>query len=371
MNSIIKPPLQRWRRMVAAVTLDHFQGRLEQQDNPLLAGRAVGIVGSAKGTLLHAVSPEAAAAGVGPGMRWGEAESRCPGLARVVASPGRYDEASARLMAALADVAPAIEVFGRDQAFLDLTDCQAYYRHDPARIAAMIRTAVGEAVGLPCRVGISGDKTTARQAARLADSDQVGVVPPAAAASFLAPLSIEEVLGGGSGIAEFLARHDIHRCGDMKKIPIHLPARRFGNLGRRLWLMAQGQDPAPVLSAPPAGCSHSQQRRLPATTRDLVLLQTVLVDLAGKLTGQLRREKVLARQFRVALCAPEGWREEDVQSERATDDLRAIAPLCMRFLRQHWYGEPVSELRLQAWPWQEPIVQTDIFLTPRPARRGG
>lgn len=348
--------------MIAAVSVDHLAAAVEQQDNALLRGRPVGLVGGARATRLQGVSAEASAAGVTPGMRWDDAEARCPGLARVVARPERYATVTGLLATGLSGVAPAVETFAPDLLLLDLTDCQAYYRHDPARIATLLRQAARDTAGLDCRIGISGDRTTACQAGRLAGPGGTGIVPPAAAAGFLAPLPVREVLGGSSGVADFLARHGIERCGDMKRVPIHVPARRFGNLGRRLWLMAQGLDPAPVLPPRVAADEPLQERRLAAATRDLLVLQTAFFDLAGKLAGHLRREGLRRRRFRLGLCAPEGWREEEVTCDLDTDDLRAIAPLCARFLRQHWYGEPVTALRVQAAPAEAVARQADIFL---------
>lgn len=350
-----------WRRMIALVALDHFFAAVEQLDNPRLQGRPLGVAGSARGSVLLAVSPEARALGLFPGMAWAEARTRCPELALVVARPERYAEISGRLMQALTEVSPELEAFALDEAFLDLSHCQAYYRHDPERILALIRQTVFRASGLNCSVGISGDRTTARWAARQGLAEGGLVVPPDAAAARLAPLPLAEVCGIGPGIAEFLAAYGVHSCGDMQKIPIGVPARRFGNLGRRLWLMAQGRDPAPVDSRPRPPRPGSLLRTLPPLTRNADQLQAAFLQLADKLSRRLRRDGLQAGELQVGLRAPEGWRQDWLPLEQATDDARTLFAPCRRFLRQHWFGEEVQQILLYGRP-QRPAAEQADFL---------
>lgn len=348
--------------MIAFITLEGFRARLEERENPLLEGRAFAIVTTERGGSVLALSEAALAAGLRPGMRWAEALGRCPGLARVVARPGLYAGHSTRLMTALTEISPALEAFDEATAYLDLTDCQAYYRHDPERIAALIRATVDAASGLPCRIGLGGDKTSARWAARQAGGARHGIIRPDAAAQALAPHPVVEVAGIGPAMEAVLAAHGVRLCGDMHKLSIHLLARHFGNHGRRIWLMAQGRDPSPVLSAPGDDPRFRQHRRLPPGTRDLLVLQTVYLQLADRLASGLRREGLQAAEFRIGLRGPEGWREERVRLDRPCADMRALLPLCARFLRRQWFGEEVGALRLCACLEPEAVLQPDIFM---------
>ena len=44
----------------------------------------------------------------------------------------------------------------------------------------------------------------------------------------------------------FSGRRGVYTCGDMQKLPIGVLGQRFGNPGRRIWHMCQGQDPEKV-----------------------------------------------------------------------------------------------------------------------------
>lgn len=354
--------------MIAFVHGGDFGIAVERAHHPDLAGRPLVLLHSEALPLLAELSPEARAAGLFPGQAWDEAAAACPGLARIVGRPALYSAESTRLLQALAAISPELEPFAPGEAFLDLTGCQSYYRHDPHRIATLLQDAVAAAGGPPCAVGIAGDKTTARWAARQAGPGGVAVVAPAEAAARLAPLSLAELCGAGPGVTEFLAGLGVHRCGDMARIPVGVPASRFGNHGRRLWLMAQGMDPAPVrprTTEPGAGVLPGLGRLLPPACADAGQLLAALQQLATRLQLRLQRDGLAVRHFRVGLRAPEGWRQEGVQLADPADWPGHFR----RLLRRHWFGEVIRQVHLQALADPADVQQDDIFSGGR--RSGG
>jgi len=95
-------------------------------------------------------------------------------------------------------------------------------------------------------VGISGDHNTAKFAAKKDKPDGMRIIHLDLAEQTLAPELVTALSGINKGIASFLARYSIMCCGDMKRVPMSVLAKRFGHLGRRIWLMAQGKDPEPL-----------------------------------------------------------------------------------------------------------------------------
>lgn len=364
MNSILKP--LPWRRMVALIDMDAFFASVEQLDHPRLRGRPVGIVNGEQGSSIVAASYEAKRLGISTGTRCAEAFGITKEFVRIVARPARYAEISGQIMSALHDVSPEIEVFSVDEAFLDLTSCQSYYRHQPERIVQLIRDTVLEASGgLTCSVGLSGDKTTAKWAAKQNKPCGSLIVLPEEAEATLAPVPLTELCGIGPGMAQFFGEYGVYVCGDMKKIPISVPARRFGNLGRRLWLMAQGRDPAPVDTRQHEAKSLSHAKIMPPGLRNPAVLQTYYMHLAEKMAVRLRRDGLMVRDFHIGLRAPEGWRHASMQSELPTDDGLAIFQLCKRFLRQHWFGEVVQQIYVHGSDPAPAGTQPDFFGQPK------
>ncbi|MFN3585963.1 MAG: hypothetical protein ACK4UT_00550 [Moraxellaceae bacterium] len=353
--------------MIALVDMDAFFAAVEQLDHPTLRGQPVGVVNGEQGSTFIATSYEARALGIRTGTRWQEARARCPGCVRVVARPARYAEISARIMAALTEVTPEVEVFSVDEAFLDLTACQAYYRYRPEAIATLIRDTVRAASGLSCSVGLAGDKGTAKWAAQQHKPGGIRLVHPDEAEATLAPVPLTELCGIGPGMAAFFAEYGVVTCGDMKKIPISVPARRFGNLGRRLWLMAQGRDPSPVQvqSRDPHSLSHG--KILPPGTRQPDVILGFLQHLSEKLAVRLRRHGYVVQEISVGLRCPEGWRQGWLRADAPTDDGLIIYLLARRFLRQHWFGEVVQQVRIGTSSPEKAGQQPDFFAAP-PAR---
>lgn len=361
MNSIEKSTRPGWRRMVALVDMDAFFASIEQQDNPDLQGKPVGVVNGEQGSTIIAASYEARAFGIHTGTVWAEARQHCQDCVRVVARPARYSEVSFRIMEALREVSPEMEVFSVDEAFLDLTSCQSYYRYQPEVIGRLIMDTVRKASGLSCSVGISGDKTTAKWAAKQCKPAGLTIVQPDEAETRLSALPLTELCGIGPGVAAFFAQYGVVRCGDMKKIPISIPAQRFGNLGRRLWLMAQARDPAPVDTRLSEPRSLSHGKILPPRTGDITVIQGYFMHMAEKLAIRLRRHGYSVQEFHIGIRCPEGWRQAWLRSEQGTSDGREIFRLCKRFLKQYWFGEMVQQIRIHAASPAQAGSQPDFF----------
>jgi DNA polymerase-4 len=347
--------------MIAMVYVHDVQAAIEQLDNPDLKGRPVVVLQSDRMAIPISVSAEAQARGLHIGMSWDDIRQTEPACAHVIARPDRYHDISARIMQALREVAPEVEAHSTGSAFMDLTSSQAYYRHDPDAIGRLAQTMVHAASGLDCSVGISGDKTTARWAAQHGSRHGITLVPPASAADYLGNVPLTALCHISSGMTGFFAEHGIHLCGDMKKIPVSLPAHRFGDVGRTLWLMAQGRDPSPIdLASNTASCS-GVGKILPPDTVDPLIIQMCLRQLADKLALQLRRQGQLAHRFHFAIRCQAGWRHACMHNESGLADGAGILKLAKRFLRLYWFGEPVLHIRMYTDQTATGTRQSDLF----------
>src|SRR3569623_2360754 len=284
-----------WPRAVIHVDMNAFFASIEQQDRPELRGRRVASTNGMQCTCCFTSSYEARAHGVKTGLRLLEARELCPDIIQVSARPERYAAVSTTIMHALIRTTPDVEVFSVDEAFLDVTRCQSLWGA-PERIAAMTREVVDEACGLPCSIGLSGDKTTAKYASALQKPGGLTIIPPWETAARLRDVPVTGLCGIGHGIGAYLAARGVRTCGDMATLPISELARRFGDIGRRIWLMAQGLDPHPVQTAvaPPKSVGHGKV--MPPNTRDRDVILTYLEHMAFKVGVRLRRHSLAARR---------------------------------------------------------------------------
>jgi len=336
-----------WPRAIALVDMNAFFASIEQRDHPEWRGRPVAITNGLQGTCIITSSYEARAYGIRTGMRLKYARRLCPELIQCPAHPERYAATSTAIMLALQDITPDIEVFSVDEAFLDITRCQRLLGA-PAHIAQLARRKVFEASGVLCSVGVSGDKTTAKFAAKLNKPDGLTVIPPWEAAQRLHDVPVTALCGIAEGIGGFLAGYGVHTCGEVGRLPISVLARRFGNPGRRIWYMCQGRDPAGLQLEVPPPKSIGHGKVVPPGTRDRELLLTWLLHMSTKVGVRLRRHRLQAQTFFIGLRTADGWVSGKLRSALPTSDGREIMALCRGVIHGVWRGEGVHQVQVTA-----------------------
>jgi DNA polymerase-4 len=263
-------------------------------------------------------------------------------------------------MDSLTTLTPDVEVYSVDEAFLDLTGCQHFYKSAMQighKLKALIKHASG---GLSCSVGISGDKTTAKFAAKQQKPDGLVVIHPDEAEAALAEYPLSVLSGVNKGIAGFLAQYNVVYCKDMKHLPISILAKRYGNVGRRVWLMAQGKDPEPLLLNVAAPKTIGHGKNLPPETREQQVILVYFQHMAEKVAARLRLHSYYASNYVIALKTKQGWFKWSCHSLSATNDGSVIYQLCKQCVDEFWGGQGVWQIRVVALNPQQHI-QTDLF----------
>lgn len=357
-----------WPRAIILIDMNAFFASVEQLDHPEWRGRALAVTNGKQGTCVITCSYEARAFGVKTGMHLYEARRLCPDLIQVASQPERYVEVSRAIMNALSTLTPDMEVFSIDEAFLDVTRCQLLHG-TPEKIGRMAKELVYEASGLLCSVGVSGDKTTAKYAAKQQKPDGLIVIPPWESKQRLKNVPVTDLCGIKSGIGGFLAKHGVMKCGDMENVPISILAKRFGNLGRRIWYMCQGADPDLVHTQVASPKSMGHGKVMPPNTRDPKVIETFLMHMSEKLGARLRHHQYRAKHFFIGLRSYDfGWLGATAQTAQPTNDGKDIFQLGAFTLAQHWHGEPVSQIQVTALDPYSGGIQLDFFTQPNQAR---
>ncbi len=345
--------------------MNAFFCSVEQADHPELQGRPIGITNGSQGTCIITCSYEARAFGIHTGMRLREAMRKCPDFIRVPSHPRRYAEVSSNIMDALTMLTPDVEVFSVDEAFLDVTRCQRLMG-PPEQIAKAVKQTVLEASGgILCSVGVSGDKTTAKFAAKLNKPDGLTIILPWEARQSLADAPLTDLCGIAHGIGSFLAARGIVTCGDMQRLPIGVLGKRFGNLGRRIWLMAQGLDPDPVKISIPEPKSIGHGKVMPPDTTDPEIIHTYLLHMAEKVATRLRRHGFRAGRFFIGLRTADGWLGGKQRSTMPTDHGPDIMELCRNFMAREWHDHPVFQVQITALDPHPANKQMEMFVPDR------
>ena len=350
----------RWERAIVFVDMDAFFASIEQCDHPELRGKPIGITNGEVGTCFITCSYEARKYGIRTGMRVKQARQLCPNVIQVPARPYRYAQVSTDIMSALRSITPDLEVFSVDEAFLDITRCQKIY-DSPMEAGRVAKQLVYDVSGVTCSVGISGDKTTAKHAAKKDKPNGIFQVPPWEACEYLSALPVTELSGISTGIGAYLNDRGVYVCGDMCRLPIGELAARFGNLGRRIWYMAQGQDPDPVKQSVAAPKSIGHGKVMPPNTTSMTTTKMYLHHMAEKVAARLRKHQLEAQTYFIGLKTKQGWIAQKCQTYIATNDSQIIKKLANAFLRNEWQRQGCSQVQITALDPRRERYQMSLF----------
>ena len=153
-----------------------------------------------------------------------------------------YGDLSRRMMSVLGRLAPGIEVYSIDEAFLDFggVDCPDWWAY-----GYLIRCEVLRQVGIPTGVGIAPTKTLAKVANRVAkkQSEHGGVFvleTPAEIENVLRSMPVGDIWGIGGQYAKLLACNDVATAWDFTRLPADWVRRNLTVVGARLQMELQG-----------------------------------------------------------------------------------------------------------------------------------
>ena len=353
--------IRNWPRVIALADMNAFFASIEQVRNPSLIGKPIGITNGIKGSCIITCSYEARSYGIHTGMRVKEAKKRCPTFIQLPSNPILYSKISTDIMTILHEITPDIEIFSVDEAFLDMTHCKRIW-DSPESIGKKIKEKVFSVSGVYCSVGISGDKTTAKYAAKLHRPNGLTIIPPWDAENVLKDVSVMELCGINKGIGAFLAKRGIFTCGDVGKMPIGILGQRFGNPGRRIWCMCQGKDPEKVKNDVRMPKTIGHGKVTPPNTKSKNIIYMYLVHMSEKVAQRLRRNTLCSQKFFIGLKTNNGWiGSKKIKTALPTNDGRQIAALCKIILKQYWRGEGIYQIQVTALNPLQEKGQIDLF----------
>lgn len=351
-------------RWMLHVDVDAFFASVEQALNPALRGRPVIVGGDGEQrTVVASCSYEARRRGVRTAMRTVEARARCPEAVFLRGDHRVYRRAAEAVLARLRELSPKVELLSLDEACLELEAQQA---GACLEAAGRLCTRVWEELGLPLSAGLGSSRLVACLATRLAKPRGCFLLRRGYERTFLEGLPVEELPGVGRRTTELLHRFNIHRVGELARVPRELLVRTFGRRGELLHDFARGHDPRPVLPVTaPRSVSRETSFERPAAHFGTVFGMAVyLLDRAMKtvLSHGLR-----CRTLAVRLRYADGVAVERARSLKAPTAHEAnLVPLVRELLQAlfvrrtgvHLVGVTLSRL-VPAGPLQHSLFDDD------------
>jgi DNA polymerase-4 len=143
-------------------------------------------------------------------------------------------------------------------------------------------------------------------------------------------------------------------------------ARRYGVVGKQLWLACQGRDLDGVVTevAPPKTVGHGKV--LPPRTRSARVIETYLRHMCEKVAARLRRYALQPGRLYVGvrLAGPtDDQRGADYEVPYGLPDGKRFFELARQFLKSHWQGEAVTHVQVTATHLRYESGQLDLFGT--------
>src|SRR4051794_12506691 len=163
-------------RWILHVDMDAFFAAIEQRDRPELRGRPVLVGGAANARgVVATASYEAREFGARSAMPMATALRLCPHAVVVAPRMRRYREVSAQIFALFDAFAPLVEPVSVDEAFLDVTGCEALF--GPAEtIARRLKKRIRAETALTASVGVAPNKFLAKLASDLEKPDGLVII---------------------------------------------------------------------------------------------------------------------------------------------------------------------------------------------------
>lgn len=271
-------------RWIIHIDFNSFFATVEQQANPRLRGKPIGVTGGDRltRTVIGAASVEAKLHGVKTGMRIPEALKLCPDLILVKGDSDKYVEINKIFLNLLKGYTDKMEVFSIDEVFLEVSEdsltrgpASSYPTVRPRCAALAAGAAVGDllavtprnnalfALGLnikeqirkeagewiTCSIGISYNKMMAKLAGSLYKPDGlVGIFDEQSARWVLDRVELDEICGIGSRIKARLNNMGVFNFKNLREVPLSNLLASFKSYGQVLYNFSRGIDTREVVS---------------------------------------------------------------------------------------------------------------------------
>jgi DNA polymerase-4 len=333
---------------VACLLVPHLAVQVERRHDPSLVDTPVVVGGRPwdEGAVLDCC-PQAAAAGVHPGMRLSQAEKLCPAARFVPAQEELYRATHDALVRAASHFTPTVETAGLGFLYAEVSGLERRFGPDFQLARRMVREMVS-ASGLDVQVGVGNGKFVAQQAARAARPRTGCAVVPGEERAFLSPLPLS-TLPADQEVRRRLHLLGVRSLGALAALPRLALVRQFGPHAGPLHDLACGVDPRPVHpAAPPLALSRRQAFDDPLSDRSPLLAHAD--RMATELAESLSRRGYQAEGLRLRLGEESEAHAAGAPVKPPAADAARLSRLARRVLGGLAPAGPVTSLSLTIYP---------------------
>lgn len=321
-------------RTILHLDVDAFFASVEQLLDPALRGRAVIVGGlSHESGVVASCSYEARAFGVHAGMALKEAGRCCPEAAFVRGDFHHYERIQRQIREILVAYSPTVEFSSIDDAYVDLTGL-GRLNGPPLTVAARIRQAVFERIGLSVSIGLGNSKVVARIASGCAKPAGILLVLSGYERSFLREMNTKQLPGVGPLTGRILDDLNVRTIGQLARLKTSIVEALFGRKGRQISQLANAIDVREVAERT-IPLSISRETTFPRTATSRRAVEGMLHYLADRAVSDLRERELIAAGVEVKIVDArfERTSRRRTFNEGSTDRLRFIFAEALDILR--------------------------------------
>ncbi len=301
MNSI-KPnkafPETALNKVFALVDCNNFYASCERLFNPKLEKKPLIVLSNNDGCVI-ARSNEAKSIGIkmgAPAFEFKDIIARY-GVHVFSSNYALYGDISNRIMSILFDMAPDVEVYSVDEAFLDLSGMKP---DAPGLLAKKIRKTIKQWVGIPVSVGIGPTKTLAKVANHLAKKNPAYANVANLCFSennddVLKKIPVSEVWGIGMAYSDLLSKNGIQTVCDFKNTDEHWVRKQMNIVGHKTLLELRGISCIPLESMMPDKKNICVSRSFGSPLELYEDIEQATSTFAARAAEKLRQQQSCAR----------------------------------------------------------------------------
>lgn len=218
------------QKIILHVDFDSFFASCEQQFNPLLRNKPLGVTATNGRTCIIASSREAKRLGIKTGTRSYEAFKICPSLILVKADFVKYLEISKKFLKICQNFSPSVELFSIDEVFIDVTLTNHLF-NGAYNMIKLIKKEIREKIGeyITVSVGISHNKLLAKLASGVNKPDGMFEITKNNLEAVYAGSKLTDVCGIGERIKLRLNKIGIYTLLQLRDTGLALLISEFGN----------------------------------------------------------------------------------------------------------------------------------------------
>jgi DNA polymerase V len=364
--------------VIALVDCNNFYASCEKLFRPDLADTPVVVLSNNDGCVV-ARSKEAKQLGIKMGVPVFQIRELMQkhGIVAFSSNYALYADLSARVMRTLEEMAPGVEVYSIDEAFVDLTGLG--HSLDYVDFGQQIRSRIQQWIGMTVCVGIAPSKTLAKLANHAAKSwpKTGGVVDLTCRQrqrKLMALLPVSEVWGIGRQLSKRLETMGIVTALDLADAPAKLIRQQFSLVVERTVQELNGESCLTLDEIPAAKKEIISSRAFGERITELAPMQQAVAEYVHRACKKLRQEQRHAKYLTVFVrTSPFSDRQQDpyyANSRSAelaypSDDTRDFLHLAQQLLQGIWKdGYRYAKAGVMLSDFYLPgVYQQDLFHT--------